>query len=61
MLATLDTIAAIALRTIVVSGAATVLAVLVGVPIGYAVARGSFRGQTLLLSLINTGMGMPPV
>lgn len=61
MLATLDTIAAIALRTIVVSGAATGLAVLVGVPIGYAVARGSFRGRTLLLSLINTGMGMPPV
>jgi tungstate transport system permease protein len=52
---------AIALRTIVVSGVATALSVLVGVPIGYAVARRSFRGRTILLGLINTGMGMPPV
>ena len=53
--------AAIAMRTVVVSGAATALAVLVGVPVGYAIARRSFRGRTVLLGLINTGMGMPPV
>jgi tungstate transport system permease protein len=53
--------AAIALRTILVSGAATALAVLVGVPVGYVIARRSFRGRTMLLGLINTGMGMPPV
>ena len=53
--------AAIAMRTVVVSGAATALAVLVGVLIGYAIARRSFRGRTVLLGLINTGMGMPPV
>jgi tungstate transport system permease protein len=35
--------------------------VLVGVPLGYAIARRSFRGRTILLGLINTGMGMPPV
>jgi tungstate transport system permease protein len=35
--------------------------VLVGVPIGYAIARRHFRGRTILLGLINTGMGMPPV
>ena len=52
---------AIALRTMLVSGAASGLAVLVGVPIGYAIARRSFRGRTILLGLINTGMGMPPV
>ncbi|HLG54095.1 MAG TPA: ABC transporter permease [Vicinamibacterales bacterium] len=52
---------AVALRTILVSGSATGLAVLVGVPIGYAIARRSFRGRTILLGLINTGMGMPPV
>jgi tungstate transport system permease protein len=40
---------------------ATALAVLVGVPLGYAIARRSFRGRTILLGLINTGMGMPPV
>ncbi len=53
--------AAIALRTVVVSGIATALAVVVGVPIGYAIAHRSFRGRTILLGLINTGMGMPPV
>jgi tungstate transport system permease protein len=51
----------ITLRTIAVSGAATVLAVLVGVPLGYALARRRFPGRTLVLGLINTGMGMPPV
>ena len=51
----------ISLRTLLVSGVATVLAVLVGVPLGYAIARRSFRGRTILLGLINTGMGMPPV
>jgi tungstate transport system permease protein len=52
---------AIAFRTVLVSGVATTIAVLVGVPIGYAIARRRFRGRTVLLGLINTGMGMPPV
>lgn len=51
----------IALRTVVVSGFATLLAMLVGVPVGYALARARFRGRTLVLGLVNTGMGMPPV
>lgn len=51
----------IAWRTIVVSGSATLLAMLTGVPAGYALARGRFRGRTILLGLVNTGMGMPPV
>ena len=51
----------IAFRTVLVSGVATAIAVLVGVPIGYAIARRRFRGRTVLLGLINTGMGMPPV
>jgi tungstate transport system permease protein len=54
-------VGAIALRTILVSGAATGLAVLVGVPAGYAIARRGFPGRTLVLGFINTGMGMPPV
>lgn len=61
VLATLDSLTAITLRTIVVSGTATALAVLVGLPIGYGIAYGRFRGRTFLLSAINTGMGMPPV
>ena len=48
-------------RTIVVSGVATLLAMVVGVPLGYVLARGQFRGRTLLLGAVNTGMGMPPV
>jgi len=52
---------AIVLRTLIVSGAATALAVAVGVPIGYAIGRRSFRGRTPLLGAVNTGMGMPPV
>ena len=51
----------IAARTVLVSGAATALAVFVGVPLGYALARTAFRGRTLLLGFVNTGMGMPPV
>ena len=49
------------LRTLAISGIATALAMLVGVPAGYALARGRFRGRTLLLGAVNTGMGMPPV
>ncbi|MET0213389.1 MAG: ABC transporter permease [Vicinamibacterales bacterium] len=55
------TTAAIVLRSLAVSGIATALAVLVGVPAGYVIARRPFRGRTILLGLINTGMGMPPV
>ncbi len=55
------TLLAIGQRTLLVSGLATVLAVLVGVPVGYALARGRFPGRTLALGFINTGMGMPPV
>ena len=51
----------IAWRTIVVSGSATLFSLAVGVPAGYALARGRFRGRTFLLSAVNTGMGMPPV
>jgi len=51
----------IAARTLLVSGTATALAVLVGIPAGYAIARYAFRGRTMLLGFINTGMGAPPV
>jgi tungstate transport system permease protein len=52
---------AITLRTLTISGVATLLSVIVGVPVGYALARRQFRGRTTLLGLLNTGMGMPPV
>jgi len=55
------TTAAIVLRSLVVSGVATAFAVFVGVPVGYVIARRRFRGRTILLGFLNTGMGMPPV
>lgn len=48
-------------RTLLISGVATLIAMLVAIPLGYALARGRFPGRTLLLGLVNTGMGMPPV
>jgi len=48
-------------RTLLISSAATLCSIVVGVPLGYAVARGRFPGRTFLLSAVNTGMGMPPV
>ena len=51
----------IILRTLAISAAATVCAVTLGIPAGYALARSRFRGRSLLLGLVNTGMGMPPV
>ena len=51
----------IILRTLAISGVATLLAMITGVPLGYALARARFPGRTGLLALVNTGMGMPPV
>ncbi len=44
-----------------VSGAATLLSLLVGMPIGTALALMRFPGRSLVVSLVNTGMGLPPV
>ena len=52
---------AIMARTLLVSGTATLLALVAGVPLGYLLARRRFAGHTLLLGLVNTGMGLPPV
>jgi tungstate transport system permease protein len=47
--------------TLRVSLTATAVAALVGVPLGAAIALGSFPGRRLLLAAANTGMGLPPV
>lgn len=44
-----------------VSGIATGLSLLVGLPLGTVLAFGQFRGREFWLSLINTGMALPPV
>jgi ABC-type tungstate transport system permease subunit/ABC-type tungstate transport system substrate-binding protein len=52
---------AIVLRTLLISGLATLAAMLVGVPLGYALARSRFPGRTVVVAAVNTGMGLPPV
>jgi tungstate transport system permease protein len=44
-----------------VSGAATGLSLLVGMPLGAILALGRFPGRGLVVALVNTGMGLPPV
>jgi tungstate transport system permease protein len=44
-----------------VSGTATLIALLLGIPAGAALALARFRGRTVLVSAVNTGMGLPPV
>ncbi len=44
-----------------VSGLATGLSLLIGLPLGTWLALGRFRGRAFLLSLVNTGMALPPV
>ncbi len=51
----------IAGRSLLVSGAATALALLAGAPLGYLLGRARFPARTLILAAVGTGMGMPPV
>jgi tungstate transport system permease protein len=44
-----------------VSGTATLIALLLGIPAGAALALARFPGRTVLVSVVNTGMGLPPV
>jgi tungstate transport system permease protein len=44
-----------------VSGTATFISLFIGISIGTAVALNNFYGKRIVISLINTGMGLPPV
>jgi tungstate transport system permease protein len=44
-----------------VSLTATAIALIIGVPLGMLIAVGRFPGRKLLLAVVNTGMGLPPV
>lgn len=44
-----------------VSGLATLISLLIGLPFGTWLALGNFRGRSILLSIVNTGMALPPV
>ncbi|HLN60201.1 MAG TPA: ABC transporter permease [Symbiobacteriaceae bacterium] len=47
--------------TLRVSGLATFISVLLGVPAGLLLALTQFPGRRFLISLVNTGMALPPV
>lgn len=62
LLVTLDPdVIDITLRTIQVSGTATLVSVLIGIPIGTALGLTRFFGRGFVVSLVNFGMGLPPV
>jgi tungstate transport system permease protein len=44
-----------------VSGSATLISLLIGISIGTTVALSNFPGKRIVVSLINTGMALPPV
>ena len=52
---------AITLLSLQISGAATLVSLVVGVPVGALLALTRFPGRALVVSLVNTGMGLPPV
>lgn len=48
-------------RTLHVSGTATLIGLLIGLPLGTFLALASFPGRKLVVSIVNLGMGLPPV
>ena len=44
-----------------ISGGATLISLLLGVPLGIALALTHFLGRSVIVALVNTGMGLPPV
>lgn len=62
LLLTLDPeVRAIVWLSLQVSGLATFLSTLLGVGLGATVALTRFPGRRVVISLVNTGMGLPPV
>jgi tungstate transport system permease protein len=51
----------ITLLSLKVSLIATLISLLIGLPFGTWLALGNFRGRSVVLSVVNTGMALPPV
>ncbi len=47
--------------SIKISGSATFISLLLGIPLGIALALSRFPGRSIAVALVNTGMGLPPV
>ncbi len=50
----------IVILTIKVSGSATLISVMIGLPLGLCLAIGRFRGRNVVISFVNAGMALPP-
>jgi tungstate transport system permease protein len=51
----------VALLSLLISGVATGVSLLLGIPLGSVLGLTQFPGRRTLVSLVNTGMGAPPV
>ena len=49
------------LLSLMVSGSAIAIATLIGVPMGYLLGMSRFAGRGIIILLVNTAMGFPPV
>lgn len=54
-------ISEITLLSLQVSGLATFISLVIGLPLGTWLGLGRFPGRAFFLTLVNTGMGLPPV
>jgi len=62
LLVTLDPeVMGITLLSLQISGTATLISLVIGISVGTTVALSRFPGRKFVVSLINTGMGLPPV
>ena len=52
---------AITWLSLAVSGTATLVALILGIPLGILLALTRFPGRAIVVALVNTGMGLPPV
>jgi tungstate transport system permease protein len=57
----MDELIQITLLSLGVSGIATAISLLIGLPLGTVLALSVFRSRGLVLSVVNTGMALPPV
>jgi tungstate transport system permease protein len=51
----------VVLLTLQISGSATFISLILGMTTGTAIALNDFPGKRIVVSIINTGMGLPPV
>jgi tungstate transport system permease protein len=51
----------VTLLSLQISGISTLISLLIGLPFGTLLALSRFPGRSILLSAVNTGMGLPPV